>query len=199
MTRRILRFIGRSVWGLGILGCTWALAGDLQPGDRLPSTGEALVRGDGRAIDLDGLTGDAGTLVFFSSADCPEAREAYGRLESISETYRLHGFSIVEVGVGAPARGVGSTAVGESSFAVLFDVSGKVVERFDVARVPEVFLFDGAGRLAYRGAIDDRTFGPAEPELHYLRDALTALESGQKIDAPVTTAVGCRLRPAAGN
>ena len=199
MMKRTRRIIDRCFWSLAALGCTWALAGDLRPGDRLPATGDGLLQSDGRAIDLDRLSGDAGTLIFFSGADCPEARQAYARLESIAEAYRARGFSVVQVGVGSPARGLESLGIPESSFPALFDTNGAIAERFDVSRVPEIFLFDGAGRLAYRGAIDDQTFGPADPELHYLRDALSALESRRKIDVPVTAATGCPVPPAAGD
>ena len=70
--------------------------------------------------------------------------------------------------------------------------------RLAKARVtPEAAVFDGQGRLVYRGRIDDRyvDFGLDRPvpTRRDLENALTAVLSGQSVEEPVTRGVGCFL------
>ena len=62
---------------------------------------------------------------------------------------------------------------------------------------PEVAVFDGTGRLAYHGRIDDWyvTFGRAraKPTTSELKDALQALLSGKKPAVDAVEGVGCYI------
>ena len=62
---------------------------------------------------------------------------------------------------------------------------------------PEAAVFDGVGRLAYHGRIDDRyvDFGvdrPA-PTTHDLADAVTAVLAGAPVSRAAVPAVGCTI------
>ena len=77
----------------------------------------------------------------------------------------------------------------------LLDPDHKAVKRAGATITPEAALFDPAGRLAYRGRIDDTfvDFGKRRdaPTRRDLRLALTAVLNGKKIAPNITRPVGC--------
>ena len=79
-------------------------------------------------------------------------------------------------------------------FPYIMDETSEVARRFGATHTPEVFLFDGAGRLVYHGAVDDNAEDPAQVIDHYLRDALNALLDRQEIELPETQVVGCPIQ-----
>jgi hypothetical protein len=81
-------------------------------------------------------------------------------------------------------------------FPVLRDVGGVAASHFGAARSPEAFVIDGAGRVRYRGRIDDQhtpsSRRPA-PTRQELRDAIEAVLAGKEVRVSVTDAPGCPL------
>ena len=71
----------------------------------------------------------------------------------------------------------------------------KLVSMADASITPEYFLFDAAGLLRYRGAIDDYAIGLGKhkrlAQKHYLSDAITAVLAGQQVVRRATQPVGC--------
>jgi hypothetical protein len=77
----------------------------------------------------------------------------------------------------------------------LRDPRHELVELTKATVTPEAAVFNVAGRIVYRGRIDDRyvDFGvqrPA-PTRHDLEDALTAVLAGKPVLHPTTQALGC--------
>ncbi len=80
-------------------------------------------------------------------------------------------------------------------FPYLFDASQAVAEAFHAACTPDLFLFDGAHQLAYRGQLDDSRPGNAEPlDGRTLRAALDALLAGQPVSAEQQPSIGCNIK-----
>ncbi len=77
------------------------------------------------------------------------------------------------------------------------DPAHTLVQLAGATITPEAAVFDAAGRLVYRGRIDDRfvELGRERPSAtrHDLREALTALLAGKSIDPARTQAVGCYI------
>ena len=76
------------------------------------------------------------------------------------------------------------------------DHEWKITRSLKALTTAEVFLLDGAGRVRYRGAIDDQygiRFTKPEPRRHYLRNALNQLLDGEEIETPGTLAESCYL------
>lgn len=80
-------------------------------------------------------------------------------------------------------------------FPVLFDASGELAELFRPTHVPEAFLLDPKGNIAYRGRIDDVYVAidkrRAEPRERNLKDAVTALSEGREVAVRHAVPVGC--------
>ena len=80
-------------------------------------------------------------------------------------------------------------------FPYLFDASQAVAKAFHAACTPDLYLFDGAHQLAYRGQLDDSRPGNAEPlDGRTLRAALDALLAGQPISAEQQPSIGCNIK-----
>ncbi len=79
----------------------------------------------------------------------------------------------------------------------LLDPHHELVKRAHATITPEAAVFDRAGRLLYRGRIDDRwvEIGKARPapQTYDLEDAIAAVLAGKPVPHPETRAVGCTL------
>jgi hypothetical protein len=80
---------------------------------------------------------------------------------------------------------------------VLRDPDHILVEKVDATVTPEVGVFDGKGRLVYRGRINDRyvEFGKTRPEAteHDLIDVLESVLAGKELVFAETESVGCPI------
>src|SRR5262249_42871500 len=80
-------------------------------------------------------------------------------------------------------------------FPYLFDETQQVAHAFRAACTPDFFLFDGRGRLAYRGEFDDSRPGNNVPvtgaELRAAADAVLARRPVPEAQKP---SVGCNIK-----
>jgi hypothetical protein len=137
-----------------------------------PRLGE-VIPGDARAA-LAGLPGKKGTLIVFTSKECPTAKATEGRLAALKKEYERRGIGVL---TGNPNDSRGPAPA--------------LARQLGAQTTPEAFLFDGQGRLVYRGAVDD---GGEKPARHYLRDALEAVLAGRPVTVPRTLGNGCEIK-----
>jgi len=69
-----------------------------------------------------------------------------------------------------------------------------VARAFGAVCTPDIFVFDGERRLAYRGRIDDSWKDPALVSRRDLAAALDALVEGRAPDAKQTPSLGCSIK-----
>src|SRR5262249_35061083 len=82
------------------------------------------------------------------------------------------------------------------TFPVLKDARQELTRALGARTTTETFLFDGSGRLAYHGAVDDQySLGAARPAptQNYLVGALQAVLPGNAPEPAETEAPGCAL------
>ena len=79
-------------------------------------------------------------------------------------------------------------------FPYVVDSTSKVARAYGASRTPEAFLFDASGKLVYHGTIDDNAQEPDKVQSRYLKDALTAVSSGQDVAVKETKALGCGIK-----
>jgi hypothetical protein len=85
-------------------------------------------------------------------------------------------------------------------FPFLFDDEQDAARVFRAACTPDFFAFDGAGRLAYRGRLDESRPGSDAPVTgRDLRAALDAILAGRAPAAEQKPSVGCGIKWKAGN
>ena len=78
-------------------------------------------------------------------------------------------------------------------FTVLRDAGNVVADAYGAITTPHVFVVDRDGKLAYRGAVDDRTFRQKVATVKYLDEALAALLAGRAPEQAHTKARGCTI------
>jgi peroxiredoxin len=168
--------------------------GDPAPPFALPAVG-------GEQVALSDLADRAAVAVVFSCNHCPYVRAWEDRLNDIAHDYEPRGVAVVAINsndaASYPADSFDAMAerAREKGFAFPYaqDASQEVARAYGASRTPEVFLLDGARRLAYHGAIDDST-EPEAVRVPYLRQALDAVLSGQAPPAAETGVVGCTVK-----
>lgn len=153
---------------------------------------------DGKVVEIGGRFGDRSTVVVFLDTECPIARKSIPKLNELA--VRATGKSIDFFGVVADpftSRKKASKFIADFSvaFPVIFDASGAISVTLMPTRVPEAFLLDAAGRVVYRGRIDDEfvEIGRARTQIlsHDLRDAIDAHAVGSLPAVERTLPVGC--------
>lgn len=81
------------------------------------------------------------------------------------------------------------------NFPYLYDESQDVAKAFTAACTPDLFLFDGGGKLVYRGQLDDSRSSLDIPVTGKdVRAAIDALLSGQSVSPDQKPSMGCGIK-----
>jgi thiol-disulfide isomerase/thioredoxin len=180
---------------------TLALAFSFMP----PVSTDAPVLNGVRAVDVEGKVHRVGfderarpVVLVFLGTECPVSRRYAPRLSELAREANGRGiqfFGVISDASAAPAAAREFRGELELGFPVLYDAAGDLAERLRPERVPEAFVLDSAGKLAYRGRIDDRFAEPGKlrPRIDSedLLAALEAVAKGTLPATPRTDVVGC--------
>lgn len=95
----------------------------------------------------------------------------------------------------APDRLAEQAARAGWQFPYLLDESQVVGRAFGAACTPDFFLYDAAGQLAYRGAMDASTPGNGRPVTgDLLEDAIARVLAGRAVPEPHRPSMGCSIK-----
>ena len=169
--------------------------GDEAPKHVLPDT----------AGDLHGVGGPAGgpaTVVVFTCNHCPYALAWHERLMRAAADYAEEGVRFLAVNPNDAERyPMDSYAAmrervqreGDWPMPYLHDASQEVARAWGARTTPDVFVLDGEGRVAYRGA-PDADHADEGQGARWLREALDDLLEGREVARPETEPVGCSVK-----
>lgn len=185
--------------------------GELAIGDPAPDF--ELVGVDEETHRLQDFAGADWLLVAFLSNHCPTSQAVETRLKRFAADYRAQGLRVVAINPNDPAAlrpdELGYSRYSDSfpemkrhareqafNFPYLYDGDAQAAARaYGCLATPQVFLFDSARRLRYRGRFDDSRFAdPASVTRPDARLALEALLAGQPVPAAVTKPHGCSVK-----
>jgi peroxiredoxin len=78
----------------------------------------------------------------------------------------------------------------------LDDSSGAIGKAYGMRTTPHMFVIDQSGVLVYQGAIDDRPSPAGDPRAarNYVREAVKAVQTGQKVAVSQTKPYGCSVK-----
>ena len=166
-------------------------------GDTLPAVGSLPTASGGR-IHLD-KRGQALVVVFMSNR-CPGVKAYDSRLKDLERRFAPQGVRFVGVnsvpeqlypregldGMRRAAKDRGLTMV------YVKDPGQRLMRLLGAVCTPQVFVFDEANNLQYKGRIDD-SFIEAKASQHDLRDALNDILAHRPVDRPETHAIGCAI------
>jgi thiol-disulfide isomerase/thioredoxin len=148
------------------------------------------------------------TVVMFICNHCPFVKHVMDELGRLDTDYTAKGVRFIAINSNdieahpddAPPHMKALAETRGWSFPYLFDESQEVAKRFRAACTPDVFVFNGARKLAYRGQLDDSRPGNAVPVTgNDLRDALDAVLAGTPVQSEQRPSVGCNIKWKADN
>jgi hypothetical protein len=77
--------------------------------------------------------------------------------------------------------------------AFLFDIDGNIARSYGAKTTPSFFVVNGAGQLAYQGAMDDQVFADQGQGHEYVKSALDDLLAGRRVQKTETQPQGCAV------
>jgi peroxiredoxin len=149
------------------------------------------------------LAGPNGTLIVFLCAHCPYVVHVRGVLRELVTEYFPQGISTIGISSNDPLTYPDDSPENlkkmaeenDLPFPVLFDATQEVARAYTAVCTPDFFLFDGQGKLAYRGRLDASSPRNGQPLTgDDLRNALDAVLEGRAIPAPWPGALGCSIK-----
>src|SRR4051794_12448079 len=172
----------------------------LNTGDKAPAWKD-LEGTDGKRHALADLAGRDAVVVVFTCNTCPVARDYEDRIIAFTNEYAKPGSKVAVVAINVnTVKGDQLTDMKTRAekrkfpFPYLYDPSQEVAKKYGAGFTPEFFVLDRARKVAYMGAMDDKT-PPTEPTAKHLEAALKAALAGKL--APVgetSAAAGCAIR-----
>lgn len=144
----------------------------------------------------------------WTNHDCPFVRKHYGasNMQALQKEAKDKGIvwlSVISSAPGlqghvdGPKANALTTMRDASPTAVLLDPEGALGRAYGARATPHMFVITAEGKLAYKGAIDDKpSANPADIPVarNYVRTALGALTKGTPIDPAATRAYGCSVK-----
>jgi len=177
-------------------------AGELKLGSSIPLADIKMMDISGKLISLNDVKMENGLLVNFSCNTCPWVVAWQNRYNSLAEESNKNkiGFITVNPNTRIRDRGEGLSDMREFAkkyehdFLYALDKEAKLAEAFGATKTPHIYLFNGEGKLVYRGAIDDNARKPKKVKNKYLFNAIKAVANGDNIDFAETKALGCAIK-----
>ena len=139
----------------------------------------------------------------FICRHCPFVKHVQDELARIGRDYSGLGIGIVAISANdvashpedSPTKLAYQAQELQFNFPYLFDESQDVARAYDAQCTPDLFLYDGQGKLVYRGQLDDSRPGNGVPVTgRDLSAAVTALVAGQPPGVDQKPSIGCNIK-----
>lgn len=163
---------------------------------------------DGRTVSLSNCRGSKGTLVAFICNHCPFVIHIRSEFAKFAREYQAKGIGVVAINSNdsvkypddAPDKMAAEAAAAGYEFPYLFDGTQSVAKSYHAACTPDLFLFDAALELVYRGQFDASRPSNSIPVTGSdLRAACDAVIAGRPIAEGQRPSIGCNIKWKPGN
>ncbi len=153
---------------------------------------------DQKVVRLADLKDRKAVVVVFMGTECPISNQFLTELAELHKAYSGRGVQLLGINSNrqdTPGRVAEHARKHKIPFPVLKDPNNSVADQFGAKRTPEAFVLEPAGRVLYRGRIDDQ-FGinyqrPGKPTRRDLAAALDEILAGKPISVASTPVHGC--------
>ena len=157
----------------------------------------ALTDINGKEVSAPGADGKP-LLIYYVMTDCPISNQFAPEMNRICSEYGKQGVNCYLAYVDPDLSSDtirGHLKDYSHSIKAINDADHELVKLAEAEVTPEAALFDGAGKLAYRGRLNNFYAKLGTPRRqatqHDLRDALDAVLAGKAVENPRTQAIGC--------
>lgn len=155
-----------------------------------------------KKVALNDVKTDNGLLVMFSCNTCPYVIKSQERTKEMMAYAKEKGIGMIIINSNAAKRDGDDSPKAMADYArsqdykvpYVVDAGSKLADAFGATRTPEVFLFDGNGKLMYKGAMEDNPTKPEESEEMYLKNAIDVMLQGGGPDPNSTKSIGCTIK-----
>lgn len=163
---------------------------------------------DGLVVTPQSFADAKGLLVIFMCNHCPFVLHLRTALAEFAREYQARGLGIVGISSNDvqayPQDGPDQMRLEHAQagycFPYLFDPTQETAKAFRAACTPDFFLFDQAGKLAYRGQFDDSRPKTDIPITGAdLRAACDAVLAGRPVNPDQAPSIGCNIKWRPGN
>lgn len=157
----------------------------------------------GRLIRLTDVCSDHATVVMFICNHCPFVKRVQHELVRLARDYQPQGVAFIAISSNdaasypddAPDKMQALAKTLGFGFPYLYDETQEVARAYAAACTPDIFIYDGELKLAYRGQLDDARPGNDLPVSgRDVRRALDALLAGLPVDANQRPSIGCNIK-----
>lgn len=160
---------------------------------------------EGKPHKLSDYRGKTVVLEWFNPG-CPFVKFAHGEgpLKDMAATYTAKDVVWLAINSGGPGKqghGKEANAAAKTEWnmnhPILLDESGEVGHLYGAAKTPHVYVVDGEGKLAYRGALDNAPIGEVDgggEHTNYLALALDAVAGGKPVERADVPPYGCTVK-----
>jgi peroxiredoxin len=191
----------RYIPSMALTPSTMLPLGTPAPDFRLPDTG-------GKMVALGDFKSAPALAVFFICNHCPYVKHIQAGLAQWARESQARGAAVVAINANdaenypadSPANMAREARSAGYTFPYLYDESQAVARAYHAACTPDIFLFDAARKLVYRGQFDDSRPGNGVPVTGKdLRAALEAVLAGKPVPERQVASMGCNIKWKAGN
>ncbi len=157
----------------------------------------------GSHLSFDDVKGERGTLLFFICNHCPYVIHVNDELVRLAADYTERGIGVAAISsndvgkypIDSPDNMTAFAARSGYTFPYLYDETQDVARGYDAACTPDFYVFDAAGKLAYRGRLDDSRPNNGTPLTgEDLRAALDAVLAGEEPVERQYPSMGCGIK-----
>ncbi|MGH8459279.1 MAG: thioredoxin family protein [Nevskiales bacterium] len=157
----------------------------------------------GRTLALSDLKSDRATVVMFICNHCPYVKHVNPELIRVAHDYQPKDVSFVAISSNditshpddAPEKMKDVAQRLGYPFPYLYDETQTVARAYQAACTPDLYIFDGNLKLAYRGRLDGSTPGNEVPLTGQdLRAALDAVLLGRAVGSDQKPSMGCNIK-----
>lgn len=157
---------------------------------------------DGRSYSLTDAKDAKGYIVVFTCNHCPYAVMYEDRMNELNTFAQKEGFVLYAINPNDPKKvpedGYEEMKVRAKEkgfeFPYLVDEGQKVYPRWGATKTPHAYVLDSNMVIQYIGAIDDSARDASAVTVNYVKDAIKALNKGEKPEVTTTKAIGCSIK-----
>lgn len=157
---------------------------------------------DNKEVSLNDMKTSKGLIVMFSCNTCPYVIKSQERTKEVMAYAKSKDIGMVVVNSNEAQRDEADSRNAMSKYAksqgydvpYVIDEKSKLADAFGATRTPEVFLFNGEGKLVYKGAMEDNPSNPSESKEMFLKKAIDNMLSGKAVDPNSTKSIGCTIK-----
>jgi peroxiredoxin len=162
-----------------------------------------LANVDGRILSYADIAGPQGTVVMFICNHCPFVKHVADELARLGRDCMPRGIGFAAINsndvaahpADSPEQMIHEAEERGYPFPYLYDETQDVAKAYRAACTPDFYLFDGTGKLVYRGQFDASRPGSGVPVTGQdLRGAIDALLAGRPPIADQVPSLGCNVK-----